>query len=155
MSCYVVELEHVDYLLEAGLSQSRNEGPLRWVCEGHFHMLTEENAGEVGAMLLGANLESYRHRYGHNEEALEEAEGQVYPLDRRRARWLVIDPVQVLKSVRCYEYQACEHPGWEGSEAQAYCQALTVRMIYRLPGMEDAVWGAPPAYKGKAMPLSL
>lgn len=55
----------------------------------------------------------------------------------------LINPVQVLKSCDCYNYQSCEHEGWMASEAHAFIQALREAAIDALPGYEQAVWGAP------------
>jgi len=49
-------------------------------------------------------------------------------------------PVAVLKACDGYEYQACEHPGWEASEAHAYINALRRRAIHALPGYDEAAW---------------
>jgi hypothetical protein len=47
---------------------------------------------------------------------------------------------ELLNAVHCYEYQACEHPGWETSEAHAFCKALERRLISKLPGYNDGPW---------------
>jgi hypothetical protein len=49
--------------------------------------------------------------------------------------------VEIAKAVSCYEYQSCEHDGWETSEAHAFCQALTEALLHSLPGYDAAPWG--------------
>jgi hypothetical protein len=51
-----------------------------------------------------------------------------------------LDPVQVLKAIRCYEYQSCEHAGWCTSEAKQFCLILTDYAVSQLPGYEVAAW---------------
>lgn len=151
MSCFEVGSTHIDALLTAGLNVGRY-GPLRWYVpsddtEGDYEQgepwgpeaikhyqqrrreLTEETAGMVGAMLVAENRRSVDYRY---DEA-EEEEPYVFNALQGRP-----DPVVVLKAIACYEYQACETPDWEESEAYAFCQALRHRMIGALPGYDDA-----------------
>ena len=35
-----------------------------------------------------------------------------------------------------YDYESCEHPGWEGSQAKAAVQAMRERLISLLPGFQ-------------------
>jgi hypothetical protein len=51
-----------------------------------------------------------------------------------------VEPVQVLKAIKCYEYQSCEHPSWEDSEARSWCNHLRLAAIEHLPGFEAAKW---------------
>jgi hypothetical protein len=37
--------------------------------------------------------------------------------------------LQLLALIACYEYQSCEHPGWEDSTAHHYCTELKTRLI--------------------------
>jgi len=132
MSAYMCNKEHIDYLLTAALS--RKHGPLSWWDKGGRFELTYETVNRVGAMLISENQASLTARYGEAEEV------EPYIFTRYYG---TIDPVQVLKSISCYEYQACEHDGWETSEAHDFCRALRHDAINRLPGYSDAEWGAP------------
>jgi hypothetical protein len=151
----MVDDEHIHLLVNAGLSFSSGiSGKLRWQVreltdeekgraysvgqpwgpEAHelygkvFRHLTEKNAGYVGAMLLAENRRSIDHRY--DEEEWE----QPYLFKRLSG---VPNPVSVLKALDGFEYQACEHPEWEKSEAFNFCQSLRKRAISKLPGYED------------------
>jgi hypothetical protein len=54
-----------------------------------------------------------------NEIKIERLAGFIgRPTRQSAARCWLFDPVQVLKSCDCYEYQSCEHDGWEDSEAR-------------------------------------
>lgn len=91
--------------------------------------LSEATVDRVGAILVAANTASVNFRYGQDE-----LEGLYvhHPVD--------VDVVQVLKAIDCYEYQACESPAWERSEARAICAALRARAVCQLPGYDDAEW---------------
>ena len=61
-----------------------------------------------------------------------------------RPRWNAIpEPIQLIKAVKCFMYQACETDDWEQSEAFAFCQGLISKYICKLPGYDAAEWGAP------------
>jgi len=51
-----------------------------------------------------------------------------------------VAPVYALKAVCCYRYQSCEHPGWKGSEASRFCDALERVAVELLPGFSEAPW---------------
>ena len=59
-----------------------------------------------------------------------------YPSDQ-----LGITPVGTLKAIQCFEYQACEHDGWEKSKAKAWIDRLLGETIAALPGYEGEPWG--------------
>jgi hypothetical protein len=50
-----------------------------------------------------------------------------------------VDPLAVIDAVSCYEYQSCEHAGWQASEAKAFCDALTAKMLRQIP-RKASVW---------------
>lgn len=167
MSAFVVSKDHIDAMVQAGLSGSSFK--LTWRHDGEHHELTHANADQVGAMLWAENVASVEHRYsppgreaiygeGWESEAdfdlpgkyrvetiapgvapIEVPEwigGYTFPLGRVKQ----LAPVAVLKAIDCFEYQSCEHPEWEGSEARAFCEALRDDMIGRLPGYSEADW---------------
>jgi hypothetical protein len=49
--------------------------------------------------------------------------------------------VVIAKQIANYEYQSCEHAGWEESESHAFCRALADSLLRSLPGWEEAPWG--------------
>lgn len=149
MSAFVVDKTHIDVLVFAGLSGPRHYGPLRWqwpalteederdayeagqpwgpraieLAQERDRRLTDETAGRVGAMLWAENVRSVNHRYAEDEwEEVYEYRGLMGQ----------VDPIIVLNAINCYEYQSCEHPEWERSEAYAFIQALRAKMISRL-----------------------
>ena len=55
--------------------------------------------------------------------------------------------VQIIKAARCLDYQSCEHPGWEQSDACKLLQAIIGDdTSAHLPGYDEAEWEiTPPA----------
>ena len=153
MSAWVVTKRHIDSMIRAGLTPRRDA--LAWYTgqrEDEDYQpgepwgptqvenavkrrreLTDETADHVGAMLWNENRRSVDHRYD------EATDREVYRY--RHSDRLPSDPVVLLKALDCYEYQSCEHPEWETSEARAFCEALRSRLIHRLPGYDAAPWG--------------
>jgi hypothetical protein len=149
MSAFIVDKAHIDTLVQAGLAYGRRY-TLAWyhdheptTDEGSRtrtntrHELSREAADRVGAMLWNTNRASVDYRY---EEANDR---EVYRY--RHNVCLPMAPVAVLKAIDCYEYQSCEHPEWESSEARAFCSVLRKAMICALPGYEEAAWAISPA----------
>jgi len=116
--------------------------PFGWYHNNQRHELTGDNASEVGQMLLDECIKSVMYRY--EDSKVTDLPG------RTDAEYLIPfqfnlsynppTPVQTLKLLSCYEYQSCEHPEWETSEAYAFCQALRHGTIDRLPGYDEAPW---------------
>lgn len=128
MSAFMQSTEHIDALVHAGYKA--NALPLA------------TSATEMGEILLLENAKSMNHRYRLSERAPDElaeyvAQAETYryePTAYRRA----YSPVEILKAVRGYEYQACEHPEWEASAAREFCVRLTAAMVGKLPGYDAA-----------------
>ena len=152
MSAYVVDKRHIDALVTAALRLPHPGSQMRWLDPGapeetdyqrgevwgstalasyrtRVRYMTRENATAVGRMLLFENMRSVSHRY---DEPLE------LPDYDYTTYGLTLTPVQILMALSGFEYQACEHPGWENSEAHAFCEALQREAIRALPGYDDA-----------------
>ena len=150
MSAFVVSKKHIDAMLTFGLSC----GELTWrlpgakfageyekgqpwgpaaiaVHEEYFRTLLEENATRIGQMLWDENYLSVNHRYD------KEQQSQIYEFSWYKGK---LESLQILKAINCYEYQTCEHLGWEDSEAYAFCDALRRLAIYHLPRYNKMIW---------------
>ena len=100
-----------------------------------------DTLNEVAGMLHMTNRRSVAYRYDEPIEA--EIPGSCV---EREVPWTEgecrlgrnLHAIVLLKAVHGYEYQSCEHPGWEGSEAQAFCRSLTRALITELPGYSEA-----------------
>jgi hypothetical protein len=143
MSAWIVSKEHIDALVQAGTS-TRDDFRVRWYHNGVSHKLDSTNVDAVGVMLWQECYRSVTHRYEDTTDGqrpgpigLTRYDIEDYTFTRGQQLPLVAS----LKLIHCYEYQSCEHDGWEASEAQTFCHALRKLLITRLPGYGDAPWG--------------
>lgn len=93
----------------------------------------------LGKLLWRENHKSINHRYAkrartphyiHDSAALCAWD---YPTPGRGlVRELCRDPWLVLKQIGCYQYQSCEHAGWETSVASAYMAKLEAQIAKSL-----------------------
>lgn len=136
MSAYLVEENHVAYIIEAAIklgctytltkaAGTNDIDAARLICA---NMLTTENQNSVNARYRETETP-----YIWTAEALESY------------HWNDSDftAAQIIKSCDCYEYQACEHDAWEDSAAHKITQAITSRAASQTPGYDSAIWGAP------------
>lgn len=145
MSAFVVDTDHIDAMVTAGLTGRGPYGPMRWyVGQAGPYTLDESTADRVGAMLLAECIKSVSARYpddgpGELPGPVPNPEVQAYRF--RQVQDSALTPVVALKLIDCYEYQSCEHDGWTASEAHAFCAALRHAVIGRLPGYDAGPWG--------------
>ena len=129
MSAYIVEESHIRFLVQSALTLSHNG--MRF----GSRRVTDETADAVGQMLWDENAKSVNARYPRDSQTVGTYTHHYCNLPVRS--------VEVLKALDCYEYQSCEHDGWESSDAHAFCKALRATATAFLPGYNDAPWGAP------------
>lgn len=86
---------------------------------------------EIGQMLSAENDKSVNHRYEKCKVTPYRWEEDLYFVTRHNA-------LDVIKMISSYEYQSCEHPGWEGSLAKKFCTLLQNQAVSKLPGYEEA-----------------
>lgn len=162
MSAYVVDRDHIRYLVSAATQMRRgiDSGELRWRNgKGPVRILPHgdaERAADVGQVLWDENVASVEYRYPKSGgdlpgPVLPEGHGYVYGPHRAWAG--DIEPVQVLKAIHCLEYQSCEHPGWEKSEAHAFLRALEAAAMRAVPGYSATEWVAPKECYKHGVPL--
>lgn len=155
MSAYICDREHIRYLVSAAMSRWLNPSPgdrLAWYWGENNGQSAKLYAGDykeaarVGQMLWDENVRSVSYRYPDDKPTELPGPCDDVPLYGDHVAWQgEVRPVQVLKSISCFEYQSCEHPEWKTSEAFAFCRALESAAIYALDGYDDAAWGAPEA----------
>lgn len=121
MSVYLVEKNHVDYLIGAAIAYGWSLN-----CFG--------GANAAGLDLVRANEMSFNHRYPNDAQPL--SDGYVWS-----ACHSTFDPVQVIASCNCLAYQCDEHPAWERSHAKQLVDKIRRAAIAKLT--ENAIWGAP------------
>jgi hypothetical protein len=147
MSAFIVEREHIGYLIEAATSRRimARQGAFRWRGK-ELHDRDRDKASEVGQMLWAENVKSVAHRYSHRDDCPEVSD---YEYGTHDARPVAIEPVEVIKACHCYEYQSCEHPEWETSEAKEFIDRLCRAATQSLVGYEEAEWGCPKSCFGQ------
>lgn len=132
MSAYLVTQSHIDVLVYAA-TISKVQRP---VSPTIAEQMTDD---ELGRMLWFENMLSLQARY---EDPIDSAALFAYhyapPSGVLGGR---VAPVVLLKMIACYEYQACEHAGWDTSKARDFCNDLRKAVIMDLPGYDAAPWG--------------
>jgi hypothetical protein len=162
MSAFIPAKEHIDILVALAQDGPRGRdvrpdhawyGP-RWTTSpngrrdnGQTVSLPDfASPDAIGQMLVAAVVRSVSHRYPDDTPGSGRADAETLPghhfdlpytFTRQPYR---LTAVEGLAAVGCYEYQACEHPTWEASEAFAFCDSLRRALIHALPGMDDAPW---------------
>jgi len=136
VSAWIVEDEHITVLLNA-IRQF-------WASQALVISEWELDLQRIGQMLWEENHRSVNHRYDEDT-----------PTPRYQLRWIEgeLHPVAVLKAIGCYEYQSCERPDWQASDACKLCQLLTRAILAHHPELGTPVpsryspGGTEPAYR--------
>jgi len=134
MSAFLVSQTHIDALVRTamrGTSDNANEHKQWWPCYFDGMTVNTFSADTVGLKLWRECAASVTARYPRNPESIAEY---------RYEDGSLFTGVQALKLIACYEYQSCEHDGWETSQAKTFCDSLRNSVIAHLPGYDDAEW---------------
>lgn len=131
MSAWIVSRAHIDVLVQA-------------LCEGEY--VTDRSPDEVGRELWRENLASVAYRYpndgnGGRPGPMEFRDSDVDTYTYRRPS-VRIEPSAVLSATGCYDYQSCEHPGWESSVSRVWVTMMDDALRAH-PAVGDATgpWG--------------
>ncbi len=149
MSAYMVDRHHIRYLIEAAKSKRICPYGFSWRHNGQAHAMPHGTEGEVklANMLWSENMRSINYRYPNDTIATMPGpigESYVFDVtDYPLLVWNTFDPLQVVKACDCYEYQSCEHPEWETSEAKAFVDHLRHCAPMAMAAYDKAEWGAP------------
>lgn len=156
----MVEREHIAYLVQSAFSRQMNMGA--WLAGRLVECNQSAAMVRVANILSLANAASIEERYPDTKDAPENAPGDLETFEPWTASeihkydcaWLSTDPVQVIKAVDCYQYQACEAGTWLDSMAKEITDKLARIATHNLPGYDDAEWGSPkPASNYRNMTL--
>lgn len=117
MSAWIVSKTHIDSLVQAGIERE---------------MVRPEEADEFGRMLWAENLASIHSRYPDTAANDKNYPGPIGFKARHVASYTYkplkgssLDAEGVVNSAaRCYDYQTCEHSGYEASKARQFVQLL-------------------------------
>lgn len=156
MSAYIVSPAHLHAIVQTAIEGPTDvasdvwlhHGTLKWFYQGKWGELLRAPLAytreapcfqEVVKLLLAENVRSVKYRY---EDEFPRLFGRHTPLPYytvpRRSQRVRI--VQAFKLIDCLDYQCCEPPDWEQSEAFCFLQALRKHLWQNLPGYEDAAW---------------
>jgi hypothetical protein len=147
MSAYIVDENHISYIVAAALSnriRTSSHGRFTW-WHNHTREISQynpEGAAEFATELWQENVKSVNHRYPNDPAPLALFTITPQKLDEMLHAW-DFEPIQLLKAISCLDYQSCEHPEWETSNAHAFLEGLKNAAIASLAGYSDAAWGSP------------
>lgn len=133
MSAHMVSNEHINVLVWAANRYA--DGSVFYYHRADrstAYISRDGGRDEAGETLLDTNAASMNRLYGDELEVTYSYQNPASML------WA---PVEILKAIRAYVYQACDAPDWDASDAKAFCDRLMVAVMHHLPGYEDAPWG--------------
>jgi hypothetical protein len=122
MSAFMCSDAHISVLVNAAVEHGIGLPVNAFDPDAQFRMLVIENERSLKA------------RYG------ERAFGMIGVGVHRFTPGPSLPAVHVLKLAQSYEYQACEHDGWETSIAKKWIGTLIAGLVYEIPGYDAAPW---------------
>jgi hypothetical protein len=131
MSAYLVEENHIEYLVDAILDPQNN------MMGSTQHLAGTTDAQELGQILWDQNARSVNYRYKESESS---------PSFTYRGKCYEYDPLQILASIRCYAYQSCETPDFTESKAGKLVYRLQASIIGNITAGKE--WGSPKPKEG-------
>jgi hypothetical protein len=142
MSAEIVERETIQYIITA-IEAFGNSFGYYYNNDWHYPKTNEERQ-VIGQRLWDTNILSVKVRYNNIKDIrdLPGPCGENYIFKYKPCK-ISFNPIQIIKTCRYYSYQTCEFEGWEESEAKAIIDVLIDLAITKLPGYEQAEWGAP------------
>lgn len=132
MSAFIVHDNHIGAILRWYLTQSNPAYRTRW--NGLQPTILE--ADSMFTALALENWRSVRYRYGAGDERPAPAPREGIQL----AQFAELSPVEVIKACECLDYQSCEHPSYERSDAKRLIDTIKNAAIGELPGYRGAAW---------------
>ncbi|MBC8280138.1 MAG: hypothetical protein H8E48_05065 [Chloroflexi bacterium] len=135
MSAFVVDEKHIRYLVASAEYFGKSDhSTFGWIHEGQRHELTSGTASQAGRMLWNENRESVGFLYSEEWDA----DDPEFRYEHRPAGPNFVPVlVEIFNACDRYEYQTCEHPGWQYSAARAFLDSLRSRAWHKLPGYRD------------------
>jgi len=132
MSAYTLSNKHISGMLRAAIYIQYQGDSAAYRFNGENHNMRGEYQ-KIGQKLLDENYRSVNYRYSE-EVATPEFKFTI----------VEVTPAQIIRACNCYNYQTCETPDWEQTEAHAIYDALRERAISALVDMHketsDDTW---------------
>jgi hypothetical protein len=135
MSAYVVSDNHINAMVNFTRSKMRYSEKFSFYHDGksyEFNLNDLLDANKFAQVLIDENYRSIIFRYKGKKEV---------PHSANFCRDEIVSPVQMLKLISCYEYQACENGDYDKTLASKICHKLRLNAIKFLQGYEEAKWG--------------
>jgi hypothetical protein len=101
----------------------------------------DRTVGNVFSMLVRENLASVNHRYPVRINSPESEAMLADYKPHADGRRETLPALHIIKLCHHYAYQACEHPGWQDSDARKLVDAIEKHAVRCLPGYDAAPWG--------------
>jgi hypothetical protein len=140
VSAFVVGEDHIHYLVQAARHYAVADRTNSYYHDGQAIQFDDWTG--LGRMLLQECINSVQYRYSDSPPfnlpgpiPTPIADNYVY-----RPIRVPVEPAQVFSAAACYEYQSCEHPEWEGSQAHSFLRWLTRTAQQHVAGYENAMW---------------
>jgi hypothetical protein len=140
MSAWMLDSEQMNVILYfagagSGIPGNRHGGAWIELPSGWTH-ITDQNASEVGAILLDQNRKSVNYRY--SEDEIEQV--YVYRKPAARDRWgdVTWSLVDAAKALASYRYQSCETNDWEQTTAYRIATRIAEHYLSLMPGYEES-----------------
>ena len=141
MSCYLCTEQHINYLVSQveNLTSRRDSASFahdgarvyiqRGFDETPYSAQSVTLQGLVEA-LRTENMASFSSRYPHEDDVIQPF---AYKRQfRNEANDFTAHLAEVASALRCFEYQACEHPGWEESIGHSFLRGLEDMVLRKL-----------------------
>jgi len=136
MSAHMVSEEQIHVMIWAATRYGERQSFYFPATYGIRFITDQDSKNLMGQELLNINAQALEDLYGEETNAPKYA----YQLPRFHT-W---EPIELIKIVHNYEYQASDCDNWHDSDAQRFCQALVKQLLHFVPGFENAPWGIEP-----------
>ena len=149
MSAYIVDKEHVIYLVKAAQAWGRLDPFVAYLRDrlkaGNLYAAIEAQRPDVAVaqLLWDANVAAVKWKYPDGVLPGYPGPWTVSEADLDSCCWPTFDAPQVGKALLAYEYQCSDWPLWDYTFAKQFCDMMARAVVQRLPDWEGLEWGAP------------
>lgn len=126
MSAFLCSDQHINTIVSFGVLNEAS-----YYRDNRHHYLKQERDASA-QILKNTNIDAINARY--REGCQHES------IFFRQAGARDLEPVAVLKLCNSYDYQACEVPDYENTEAAKIVDSVRHVAIRKLPGYDDLPW---------------